>query len=218
MTSPGVVYIDGDEDGLYDDIKVPGNWTVHRADHAGLSEALRWCLRTFPNEQSYGWLADDMLPGTSEWDKKLEQAAGSRCMSQADDRWSFVRDPRSARNGIEPTAGQCWGGDLIRAVGWWALPGTFQAGTDVAWARLVHRLGRMRFCDDVVVEHRHWRRGVRKRDRLDTDMHDANGHPHTEQDLERLWGWLGSREFVIAVQRVRRYCPLEGRQRPAVRI
>lgn len=216
MTSEGIVYIDGDEHGLYKRLTVPTNWTVHRAEHGGLSRALQWCLETFPHERFYGWLADDMAPRTPGWDRKLEDAAGTRCMAQANDLWSYIRDPVSARTGLEPTAGHCWGGDLIRTVGWWALPGSVQAGTDVAWARLVHRLQRMRFCDDVTVEHRHWRRGARRRDSLDTDMYDSNGHTHTDDDLKLLWAWLDSRDFYMTVRKVRLRCPVHGGRRVVV--
>lgn len=207
MTSRGVVYVDGDEHGLYDELELPDNWDIHRADHAGLSQALRWCLATFPDEPHYGWLADDMQPRTYAWDRRLEQAAGDRCMSQANDLWVFPVHPAAVASGQEPSAGQCWAGPLIRTVGWWALPGTVQAGTDVAWAQIIWRLRRMRFQDDVTVEHLHWRRGLRPHDQLDTDMHDANGHTHTAQDLKLLARFLKSQDLRLAVQRVRMTLP-----------
>lgn len=215
MISRGVVYVDGDEDGLYRHFRVPPNWTVHYAKHAGLSAALDWCLAAYPEEPFYGWLADDMQPRTRGWDRALQSAAGTRCFSQAKDCWVYDLNPSAVAYGLEPSAGMCWGGDLVRAAGWWALPGTFQAGTDVAWIRIVQRLRRMRFCHVATVEHLHWRRGKRERDLLDTDMNDSNGHLHTDRDLEVLWEWLASREFPETVQRLRNLCPLERRERRA---
>lgn len=205
MTSPGVLYIDGDERGEYADMAYPDNWTVHLAQHAGLSAALRWCLATYSDEASYGWLADDMIPRTHGWDRALEQAAGRCGMSQAQDLWVAPKLPAEVRLG-EPTAGQCWGGDLLRAVGWWALPGTFQAGTDAAWSILIQRLGRMHYLDEVTVEHRHWRTGKRERDMLDTDMVDYNGHEHTAVDLRKLRRWQRSPEFRHALGRAQSLC------------
>ncbi len=207
MKSAGIVYIDGDEDGLYNGFVTPRNWIVHRAEHGGLSQALRWCFETYPNEPFYGWLADDMYPATHRFDKILEAAAERCCMSQAKDDWVYLTWPNEAKQGWEPTAGQCWGGDLVRAVGWWALPGTYQAGTDVAWARLIAELGRMRFCEEVTVEHRQWRTGKRTQDALDTDMLDSNGHAHTQEDLKVLFSWLRGPDFGRTMRRVVKNCP-----------
>lgn len=206
MTSRGVLYIDGDEHGLYDDFVLPANWTRHLAVHGGLSRALDWCLAAYPDEASYGWLADDMCPMTPGWDKTLELAAGTCFMSQARDDWVYGNWPDAVRAGSEPSAGQCWGGNVLRAAGWWALPGSVQAGTDVAWAQMITSLDRMRFCDEVTVEHRHWRTGKRKRDKLDTDMHDDNGHAHTERDLALLRAFLQSRDFWRTQRRITKAC------------
>lgn len=207
MTSRGIVYIDGDEDGLYANFAAPPNWVVHRAEHAGLSAAMNWCLATYPDEASYGWLADDMRPRTRRWDTKLEAEAGSIMLAQADDAWAYLRDPRSVRSGQEPSAGQCWGGDLLRAVGWWGLPKTFQGGTDVAWCNLTAPLGLSRFVDYVLVEHLHWRNGKRQRDELDTDMHDSNNHLHTQNDITVLYNWLASHDFQKTVARIKAVMP-----------
>lgn len=200
MTSRGVFYVDGDEQGLYRDISLPENWTLHVSEHRGLSAALQWVFANYPDEANYGWLADDMAPRTQGWDVALEQAAGRCCMSQAQDLWVAPKFPDAVCR-AELTAGQCWGGDLIRAVGWWALPDTFQAGTDVAWIRIVAQLGRLRYLPEVTVEHRHWRTGRRAQDALDTDMLDYHGHPHTKRDLDVLYLWLASPAFGHAVQR-----------------
>jgi hypothetical protein len=217
MLSPAILYVDAETADGYERIPLPGNWTLHVAgEHAGLSAALQWGLTAFPSEPSYGWLADDMRPLSPQFDRLLEHAAGTRFMAQAMDNWAAVRDPVSVRRGIEPSAGQCWGGDLVRAVGWWALPGTFQAGTDVAWCRMLSELGRVRYLPHVVVEHRHWRTGKRERDALDTDMWDSNEHEHTERDLEILFSWLKSVEYRRTVGLIRRRCPVRGPISPAV--
>jgi len=207
MTSVGVLYVDQVTLDGYADLRLPANWRLHLAGaHTGLSAALRWCFKTHPDEASFGWLADDMLPRTPQWDRLLEQAAGRCYMSQCRDDWVFPEFPGPVREGLEPSAGQCWGGDLVRTVGWWALPGTFQGGTDVAWIRLVHHLGRMRFVDDATVEHRHWRTGKRERDQLDTDMIDYNNHRHTEKDIRILYRWLRSPDFRRTARRVMATC------------
>lgn len=207
MTSAAILYVDDVEAGAYGEIALPANWTLHVAGrHGGLSTALQWCLATYPSERSYGWLADDMRPRTPRFDVILEELAGTCFMSQANDLWAFRRDPEGVRAGREPGAGMCWGGDLVRAVGWWALPATFQGGTDVAWTSLAHHLGRMRFAEGVVVEHQHWRTGKRLKDDLDTDMHDANGHGHTKRDVHRLYRWLRSPDFGRTVERARARC------------
>lgn len=75
MTARGVVYIDQDT-GLYEGLRLPHNWTVHRELRwLSLQGSMSWCLREYPDATQYGWLADDVRPRTKGWDTALEQAA-----------------------------------------------------------------------------------------------------------------------------------------------
>lgn len=179
---------------------------------------MNWVQAQYPNASQYGWLADDTFPRTRGWDEKLEEAAGHGYLAYANDLW-LSRDP-GARDALERGAdlssGLCWGGDLVRAVGWWALPGTRQAGIDTAWTAIVGKLRRHRYLDDVVVEHHNWRTGKRKRDRSDSWV--RRGQNYVQEDIDLRNAWFASRDYLDTLDRVSQLCPLEtGEQREVAR-
>lgn len=207
MNSQGLLVVDGARHGLYRDLDLPTNWRQLRfSGRHGLSHALRLLVAEYPDASSYGWLADDNLPRTPHFDRLLEEAAGDWCLAYANDGgWvsGTIEGKLALQAGGCFSAGLCWGGELVRTVGWLAFPGSFQAGTDVAWAELVRPYGLHRYLDEVVVEHRHWRSGKRPQDRLDTDMEDTNGQRHTSGDVQRLYEWIGSAEMDETLERIK---------------
>lgn len=203
-SSPGIVIVDGDEHPDYWNLPVPPGWTLFRHNRRrGLSAGLRDLLEAFPLASSYGWLSDDNYPVTFEFDRRLEEAAGEWCLSYAHD-GGYLSDvnPHAPASGRVLTAGLCWGGELVRTVGWLAFPGSYQAGTDVAWTELVRPLCLHRYLHATIVEHRHWRAGKRLQDELDTDEEDVNGQAHTIEDCRRLWAWIGSEAHEETLGRV----------------
>lgn len=193
MTSQGVVFVDAD-DRSYDKLRVPANWIVQRSlKWVGLQGSMQWTLEAFPDATQYGWLADDTRPRTDGWDKRLEEAAGNWCLAYARDLW-FSENPGELallEDGRNLSSGLCWGGKLVRTVGWWALPGVMQAGIDTAWCDLVRGLDLHRYVPSVTVEHLNWRTGKRGMD--DTDRWDRDGNNFIEQDLSvrNEWAWSG---------------------------
>lgn len=196
MSEPAVLYIDGDC-GEYDNIIVPSNFTVYRRrERAGLSNAMRWYVKNYPDEKYYGLLSDDNFPITSGWDKGLSYAAGAWCMSYANDlHLSHIsRALAHLTTGMDMTSAMCWGGDLIRACGWWALPGTRQGGTDVAWCQgIIAPMGLARYCHHILVEHRNHKTGKRERDQIDSD---------SEEDVELMKTWINSPDANLSRMRI----------------
>lgn len=210
MTSRGVVYVDGDRYKL----RLPPNWTVHQEPaHLGLQGSMQWCYRQFPDATSYGWLADDTRPRTAGWDVQLEQAAGAWNLAYASDNW--ISNDQTGRDrlqtGHDLSSGLCFGGDLVRAVGWWALPGVFQAGIDTAWTEIVRPWNLHRYVADVLVEHRHWRDNARPKDSLD----DA-AWIDLDLTVRDRWGW--SRGYRDALQRAGNGAEPTGAIRDALRM
>lgn len=190
MTSPGVVYTDGTR---YPRLRLPRNWEAHHEpEWLGLQGSMQWCFETFPDATAYGWLADDTRPRSDGWDRGLEQAAGRWNLAYANDLWFAADSHEAARlaDGFNLSSGLCFGGDLVRAVGWWALPGVRQAGIDTAWTEIVRPLGLHRYRPDIVVEHLNWRTGKRPRD--DGDDWESHG---VEEDLARRNQWLWSNDY-----------------------
>lgn len=203
MTSTGVVYVDETVD-EYRDIRLPANWTIHYEPEWGsLQASLQWCLNEYPDASHYGWLADDVRPRTHGWDKLLEEAAGDWCLSYARDLWFSEHPSRLAEleDGTNLSSGLCWGGELVRTVGWWALPGVRQAFIDVAWCRIIETLGLQRYTPHVTVEHLNYRTG--KRDRDEVDEWSRDGENYIERDIEIGYRWLASPEYTEILRRLK---------------
>jgi len=202
MTSPGVVYVDETVD-EYRDIRLPKNWKIHYEPEWGsLQASLQWCFENYPDATHYGWLADDVRPRTPDWDKRLEAAAGDWYLSYARDLWFSESEGEllNLENGDNLSSGLCWGGDLVRTVGWWALPGVRQAFIDVAWCRIISPFGLQRYMHDVTVEHLNYKTGKREMDAVDD--WSRNGDNYIERDIDMGWKWLGSSEFIDVMGRI----------------
>lgn len=202
MTSPGVVYVDETVD-MYRNIRLPKNWTIHYEPEWGsLQASMSWCFNEYPDATQYGWLADDVRPRTRGWDKILESEAGDWCLSYARDLWLSEAEwtRLELEDGANISSGLCWGGNLVRAVGWWALPGVRQAFIDVAWCRIVQPLNLSRYTPCVVVEHLNYRTGKRERD--DVDDWVRGGVDYIQDDIDHGYQWLASGEYEDIIRRL----------------
>lgn len=207
MTSPGVVYVDETVD-EYRNIRLPKNWRIHyESEWGSLQASMSWCYKNYPDASQYGWLADDTRPRTQGWDKLLEAAAGDWCLSYARDMW-LSESPRllaELEDGTNLSSGLCWGGKLVRTVGWWALPGVRQAFIDVAWCRLVEPHNLHRYMGHVTVEHLNWRTGKRPADAVDDWSRD--GDDYIDRDIAAGYEFLSSWEFLKILRRLRGVVP-----------
>lgn len=202
MTSPGVLYVD-ETVNLYRDLRLPGNWTIHtEAEWGSLQASMTWVFERYPDASQYGWLADDTRPRTKRWDSKLEQAAGDWGLAYANDDWHSNTPIERSRleQGHNLSSGLCWGGDLVRCVGWWALPGVRQAGIDTAWTELVRPLGLHRYQPDIVVEHLNWRTGKRPKDQ--GDSWQRAGDDYIERDIASRDAWVRSADYRAVLSRL----------------
>lgn len=189
MTSRLLVYADpgGDESMVeqYRSMRLPENAVlfIHRMD---MADTMRRVFENWSYEHCYGWIADDMRPRTPGWDLILEAEAASWGIATCRD--MHLSENPATRDGVLCGA-QCFGGDLVRAVGWWALPGVRQAGIDDAWVTLCSELQDIkRYREDVVVEHWNWRTDSRPYDA--TDARGRSGDdPFLQNDLAILEAW-----------------------------
>lgn len=187
MTSRGLVYVDETVD-EYAGLRLPANWRIHRERKWGsIAASMRYCLESYPDATQYGWLADDNIPQTSGWDVALESAAGDWFISCARDLWISEIGYAHVTGGPCFTAGLCWGGELIRAVGWWALPGVRQGGIDAAWNDLSGMLGLTRYLPEITIEHRTWK--LNKREQDETDAWVKKGMTYIASDVAFYEDW-----------------------------
>ena len=170
MKQPGVVYVDGQNHSPYDDIKLPPNWTMVKFVDVGgignLAGSKQYVFETYPDERVYGWVADDNFPVTNNWCAMVEEIAHPwRLVHCRDD---FVSLTGSGKDSLRETrnlgGGICWGGDLVRCVGWWAPPGIIQGSIDWAWTSLVGTTDMGVYLPDVIVRHDNYRTGRRQKD------------------------------------------------------
>lgn len=186
---PGVLYVHRTFE-EYRDIRLPVGWKKYEGNGAQ-ADQMRWFFEAYPNEKWYGWIADDNRPMTPEFDALLAEEAGD---------WHFVfcnggrhKTPTDYRGGVPATIPSCmvWGGELVRFVGWWAPPWIKHATIDEHWKYLCARAGLSRYRHDVVVEHLHWRSGLRDEDSIDKvwmpaaadDIHQFTAHISTLNEI-----------------------------------
>lgn len=122
-----------------------GNWIVNIGPRLLLSEIYAEAYRKYPDLPWYGVIADDVVPITPGWDRKLIEAAGN--------------DGMAIPSGGETTGGYphfVLGGDLVRSIGWLALPGLDRLYIDTVWHDIAEQHGVLRFLPDAILEHRHF--------------------------------------------------------------
>lgn len=138
------VWLRLDDDDPQPEYKRKG-WIVEIGPRLPLSEIYAEAYRKYPDLPWYGFIADDVVPLTKDWDRKLIETAG--------------RDGMAVPSGGESNGG-CphfvLGGELVRSIGWLALPGLDRLYIDTAWKHIAERLGVLRYCPEVVLEHRHF--------------------------------------------------------------
>lgn len=119
-----------------------------------VAEAMQEALRSHPDEDCYALIGDDTILHTRHWDKILNRAAG---------RW-FISYPDDCLAGESQATHPFIGGDFLRAIGFWALPGLSHLYTDTTWDFLGRKYANLIYRPDVLVEHIHWSSGKCDRD------------------------------------------------------
>jgi hypothetical protein len=152
MTTPAFVRLDDDDGALpaYRHLKLPEDWFDDIGPRLPLSDIYNAILgRVLPPRDWYGFIADDLVPETIGWDRALIETAR--------------RDGMAVPGGSD-TTGPCphfvLGGDLVREIGWLALPGLSRLYIDTVWRDIALARGVYRERRDVVLRHRHFSNGL----------------------------------------------------------
>lgn len=165
-------------------------WDYRPLDqNLGFCGALNWALAEHPDLDWYGFLSDDAPPQTAGWDALLLDelsAHGTACrMVTPNDGWLATADLRNDRFG--PCA--VFDGDLLRAMGFWALPGLWHSCADHVWEGIgrIFRCWQTRM--DVMVPHDH---AFHRPGDGDPSARLAYGNGRLADDREVYEAWLGS--------------------------
>jgi hypothetical protein len=195
-TSRGMVWMDGCD---YGKLRLPDGWGQVACDeHLNIGEIMRRFFAQYPGLGWYGWLADDCIPVTMGWDRRLIEAAEHKFISYPNDNWQQGVKERDGTPHV--TSVICMGGDLVRAMGFWVLPGMVQMYIDDVWESVAVPAGLMRYQPDVLCEHHHFANGKRPHDA--TDARVFAGQPFPKNDREIYQSWLGSERLRSALGRV----------------
>jgi len=205
MRQPGIVYVDGPDHKQYDNIKLPDNWEMVKWVDVGgignLAGSKQYVFENYPDERVYGWVSDDNIPITPEWSYIIEDRADPWFLVHCRDMWLSEND--DTRKPLEETrnlgGGICWGGDLVRCVGWWAPPGIIQGSIDWTWTSMVGDTPLGVYLHDVIVRHDNWRTGKREK-----DDNDNVKKPHVLKDIAYISVFRQSKEFATIKERVYR--------------
>ncbi len=140
-----------------------------RTDVAG---AMQETFRVFPDEDCYALVGDDTVMRSYRWDDKLRAAAGL---------W-HVAYPDDGLKGAAQATHPFIGGNFLRAIGFWALPGLSHLYTDTVWDFLGRAYGNLIYQPQVLVEHLHWSAGKADRD-------DTYAKPAASEDQRCFLSW-----------------------------
>jgi len=139
------VWLRFDDDDPQPEYEVPDNWIIKYGPQGPLSGIYNEFYSEFPNLEWYGFIADDVVPVTWQWDLALISAADGSGMA--------------VPAGGDTTGGTphfVLGGDLVRSVGWLALPGLERLYIDTVWRYVAEQRNVLKFMPYIMLEHRHF--------------------------------------------------------------
>jgi len=147
ISTPGRLIVQGrEQESEYRSINLPLGWEIDvLTQNIGLCGALSKSFREYPTEQCYSVLADDEFVHTKGFDLRIMEAAGRWGIAHGNDGW------RTDQGWYHTLVTH--GGDLVRAVGWWALPGLWHNYFDNAWQHIGAEFGLRRYCRDMRTTH-----------------------------------------------------------------
>lgn len=157
MSTPAWIRLDQDDPMLegYKALARPGGWTFAVSSRKSLSGVYNEAFEISPNLDWYGFLADDVVPGTIEFDRLLIDAAGKDGLAFGDD---GINGERHATHFV-------LGGDLVRSVGFLALPGLERLFIDTVWCDIARDRGVFCYLPNVQLTHVHFSNGLAPVDR-----------------------------------------------------
>lgn len=195
-TTKVCVIVDDDQLDLYRETwnEAPAGFVLYPAKTTrDLNAAINAAVRYFPHEPFYGMVADDVVPRTDGWDKKLGEACQPHFIAWPDDGiWG-------AKHGKMELPTHPWiGGDLVRSWGWFSPPYTNRHCADFIWWDFAEALNIGRPCPDVLMEHLHWH--------IDSSLYDTTyaTQPASKIGHDQYWhGYKDSEQFKKDLERVK---------------
>jgi hypothetical protein len=164
-----IVYVDADDPMLkqYQMIRYPEKvMPCVLSTRLGIGGITERAFQVNRHDSYYGFLADDVVPMTHEWDLKLIEAAGTKELAYPDD--GIYHEAIATHPVI--------GGDLVRAVGFLSLQGCKSYYIDTFWSTLTHHLGIRHYLPDIVYQHNQNHHDQTATDKRDDWFNDEMHH------------------------------------------
>lgn len=171
-------------DGEPYDIAWPQGWHIHvSSEHLEFQRAFNELLKLHPNENTYGILTDHARPETPGWSRSMEAEAGDWNAVFCDD----IRNRINPKSGLKRvTSASCYGGELIRSLGYIWPDFCVHLYGDDALEELVHELGIIKH-SPVIVKDLHFIEGEIKQDSNHERIYQ--GIPYAENDRLAFYKW-----------------------------
>lgn len=166
----------------------PASWRVETVPMLGNGPTYNEILARYPNESTYGFLADDVILEVPGMLRQLEESAGH---------W-HVSYPNDKHHGESIPTMPCIGGDLVRAVGYLAASDFVHWAIDTMWGEIGKQLGLLSYRPDLTYTHLNPIWGTAPDDRT---YALARQRSFGYQDIFRAW--LTGGEFAKVRERVR---------------
>lgn len=171
-------------DGPHYDIDWPSHWHIYQSDeHLELQKAVNWLFERHPNEPFYGALSDHSRAISADWSKQLAKIAGNKYVSLP----NAGKDIFHPKTGVRRMSSACFGGDLIRAIGWVLLPTTVHLYGDDVLEDICYGLDLVKYEPNVVVHDLSLRDGEVKFDENHKRM--WKGESYVEHDRQAYIAW-----------------------------
>lgn len=152
---------------------LPWLWELSLGPRCPLSEIYAEAFQLFCGAEWFGFIADDVVPETQEWDRKLIEIAGTDGMAVP----AGGHDPDGTPHFV-------LGGDLVRSVGWLSLPGLHRLYIDTVWADIARERGVLIRVPEVVLKHHHFSNKLALYDSI-------YRKPSKDKDKETYNAWRG---------------------------
>lgn len=148
MSTPAWVRLDEDDPmlGGYESLEKPSDWTFAIGQRKPLSEVYNEAFGLFQDADWIGFLADDVVPETRNFDRLLIEAAGKDGLAFGDD----------GINGDARAPHFVLGGNLVRSVGFLSLLGLKRLYVDTFWSDVARARGVRRYLPNVKLTHLHF--------------------------------------------------------------
>lgn len=171
-------------DGPHYDIDWPKHWHVYQSnEHLEIQKAINFLFEKHPDEPTYGVLSDHSRVKSHGWSAGLEKSAGR----------IHVAMPNAGKEIFHKTTGvrrmscPCFGGDLIRAIGWILLPTTVHLYGDDVLEDICYGLDIVKYEPEIFVQDLSLRDGEVKFD--DNHKRMWKGESYVEHDRQAYIAW-----------------------------